>query len=93
MDPPSSSCAGTASLAGWTLHEIRIGFRPLADDNRPMLGPVPGVDNLLIGNGLGPSGLTIGPYAAYAPLRERLSVVDSRLRGNDVTPGSAPWRF
>ena len=50
-------------LASWTLHEIRIGFRPLADDHRPKLGPVPGVDNLLIGNGLGPSGLTMGPYS------------------------------
>src|SRR5262245_25682229 len=50
-------------LASWTLHEIRIGFRPLAHDNRPKLGPVPGVDNLLIGNGLGPSGLNMGPYS------------------------------
>jgi D-amino-acid dehydrogenase len=49
-------------LAYWTIHEIRIGFRPLAPDDRPKLGPVPGVDNLLIGNGLGPSGLTMGPY-------------------------------
>jgi D-amino-acid dehydrogenase len=28
-----------------------------------MLGSVPGIDHLLIGNGLGPSGLTMGPYA------------------------------
>jgi D-amino-acid dehydrogenase len=50
-------------LASWTIHEIRIGFRPVAHDERPKLGPVPGVDNLLIGNGLGPSGLTMGPYS------------------------------
>jgi D-amino-acid dehydrogenase len=50
-------------LASWTVHEIRIGFRPLAHDNRPKLGAVPGFDNLLIGNGLGPSGLTMGPYS------------------------------
>jgi D-amino-acid dehydrogenase len=50
-------------LAAWTIHEIRIGFRPLADDNRPMLGAMPGVEGMFIGNGLGPSGLTIGPYA------------------------------
>lgn len=50
-------------LADWTLHEIRIGFRPLADDGRPMLGAVTGIGNLFIGNGLGPSGLTIGPFA------------------------------
>ena len=50
-------------LAGWTLDEMRIGFRPLAADGRPMLGRAPGVDGLWIGNGLGPSGLTMGPYA------------------------------
>jgi len=50
-------------LAAWTIEEIRIGFRPLADDNRPMLGRAPGMENLLIGNGLGASGLTMGPYA------------------------------
>jgi D-amino-acid dehydrogenase len=50
-------------LASWTLHEIRIGFRPVAHDDRPKLGAVPGVDNLFVGNGLGPSGLTMGPYS------------------------------
>jgi D-amino-acid dehydrogenase len=49
-------------LATWTLHEIRIGFRPLADDNRPMIGGVRGIDGLFIANGLGASGLTMGPY-------------------------------
>jgi D-amino-acid dehydrogenase len=50
-------------LATWTLQEIRVGFRPMAPDDRPRLGPVPGVDNLLVGNGLGPSGLAMGPYS------------------------------
>lgn len=59
----NAGLAVAPGLAGWTLHEIRIGFRPLASDNRPMLGPVPGLDQLLVGNGLGASGLTIGPYA------------------------------
>ncbi len=58
----NAGLAVAPGLADWTLHEIRIGFRPLASDNRPMLGPVRGVDNLLIGNGLGASGLTMGPY-------------------------------
>ena len=48
-------------LGSWTLHEIRIGFRPLAHDTRPKLGRAPGIDNLFIGNGLGPSGLSMGP--------------------------------
>jgi D-amino-acid dehydrogenase len=50
-------------LASWTLDEIRIGFRPLADDFRPKLGRAPGIGNLVIGNGLGPSGLAMGPFS------------------------------
>ncbi len=59
----NAGLAVAPGLASWTLHEIRIGFRPVAHDDRPKLGAVPGVDNLLIGNGLGPSGLTMGPYS------------------------------
>jgi D-amino-acid dehydrogenase len=50
-------------LAPATLVETRIGFRPVGPDARPMLGRAEGLDGLVIGNGLGPSGLTIGPYA------------------------------
>jgi len=58
-----AALAVAPGLAAWTLHEIRIGFRPMAHDNRPILGPMPGLENVLIGNGLGPSGLTMGPYS------------------------------
>lgn len=50
-------------LADATLIETRIGFRPAGPDARPLLGSVPGVPGLLVGNGLGPSGLAIGPLA------------------------------
>jgi D-amino-acid dehydrogenase len=59
----NAGLAVAPGLAAWTLSEIRIGFRPLADDNRPKLGRAPGIDNLFVANGLGPSGLTMGPYA------------------------------
>lgn len=59
----NAGLAVAPGLASWTLHEIRIGFRPFAHDNLPMLGNVPGVDNLVIGNGLGPSGLAMGPFS------------------------------
>lgn len=59
----NAGLAVAPGLATWTLHEIRIGFRPLAQDNRPKLGRAPGFDNLLVGNGLGPSGLAMGPFA------------------------------
>jgi D-amino-acid dehydrogenase len=49
-------------LAPATLIETRVGFRPVSPDNRPMLGRA-ALDGLVIGNGLGPSGLTMGPYA------------------------------
>jgi D-amino-acid dehydrogenase len=68
----NAGLAVAPALAAWTLHEIRIGFRPLARDNRPMLGPVPGVDGLLVGNGLGPSGLTMGPYGGSLLARAAL---------------------
>ncbi len=50
-------------LAGATVLETRIGFRPAGKSIRPTLGEVPGVDGLFVGNGLWASGLTIGPYA------------------------------
>ncbi|WP_062013746.1 FAD-binding oxidoreductase [Aureimonas sp. AU4] len=50
-------------LANATHIETRIGFRPAAGTIRPILGRVPGMDGLVIGNGLGASGLTVGPFA------------------------------
>jgi D-amino-acid dehydrogenase len=50
-------------LATATIIETRVGFRPVGLGVRPLLGPIAGLDGLLIGNGLGPAGLTIGPFA------------------------------
>ena len=50
-------------LRNATLIETRVGFRPAGPSFVPMLGPVPGIDGLLIGNGLGAGGLTLGPMA------------------------------
>lgn len=46
-----------------TLIETRIGFRPATTGIRPMLGWVPNIEGLVLGNGLGAAGLTIGPLA------------------------------
>ncbi len=51
-------------LANATMIETRIGFRPMSPTGDPLLGKVAGIDGLFVGNGLGPSGLTLGPYAA-----------------------------
>ncbi len=43
--------------------ETRVGFRPVPSEVRPLLGWVPAVEGLAVGNGLGAAGLTIGPLA------------------------------
>jgi D-amino-acid dehydrogenase len=50
-------------LAAASYVETRVGFRPMGPDGLPLLGPVPGVDGLVVATGLGPTGLTMGPYA------------------------------
>jgi D-amino-acid dehydrogenase len=45
------------------LAEIRVGLRPLSADGLPILGPVPGVRNVLLATGHGPVGLQLGPYS------------------------------
>ncbi|MFD1361772.1 NAD(P)/FAD-dependent oxidoreductase [Lentibacillus salinarum] len=49
-------------LADSTVLEARVGFRPHTPGFLPVMGPLPGIDGLLIGNGLGSSGLTTGPF-------------------------------
>jgi len=50
-------------LAAATVLETRVGFRPAAPDMRPLLGCSGELGGLVIGNGLGAAGLTIGPFA------------------------------
>jgi D-amino-acid dehydrogenase len=50
-------------LADGTYLETRVGFRPMGPGIRPLLGPVPGLDGLILATGLGASGLTMGPLA------------------------------
>ncbi|MDG5789104.1 FAD-binding oxidoreductase [Evansella sp. AB-P1] len=49
-------------LKSCKLLETRVGFRPMTPGFLPVIGPVPHYDGLLIANGLGASGLTVGPY-------------------------------
>jgi D-amino-acid dehydrogenase len=59
-------------LAAARYLETRVGFRPMGPDPRPLLGPVPGVDGLVVAPGLGPTGLTLGPYAGAVAARAAL---------------------
>lgn len=45
-----------------TVIETRVGFRPFTPGFLPVFGAMPGVDGVLVANGLGASGLTVGPY-------------------------------
>ncbi|OZU87544.1 FAD-dependent oxidoreductase [Virgibacillus indicus] len=49
-------------LASGTHLETRVGFRPVAPGFLPVIGQLPGFNNLLLANGLGASGITMGPY-------------------------------
>lgn len=49
-------------LAEATYVGTKVGFRPFTPGSLPVIGRVPGLDNVLIANGLGASGLTSGPY-------------------------------
>lgn len=49
-------------LASGTILETRVGFRPFTGDSLPMFGKVSGVQGMFFANGLGATGLTMGPY-------------------------------
>ncbi|RSK57601.1 NAD(P)/FAD-dependent oxidoreductase [Bacillus canaveralius] len=49
-------------LSNATFVESRVGFRPFTPDFLPIIGEVPGYKGLLLANGLGASGLTVGPF-------------------------------
>jgi D-amino-acid dehydrogenase len=70
-------------LATATIIETRVGFRPVGRSVRPLLGDVPGLEGLLIGNGLGAAGLTIGPFAG-------MLLADAAM-GNDPPIDLAPF--
>lgn len=50
-------------LASATLAEVRIGLRPFSPDGLPVLGRAPGLTNVWLCTGHGPSGLTLGPVS------------------------------
>lgn len=49
-------------LADAAFTEARAGYRPYTPGFLPVIGSMPGHPNLLFANGLGASGLTVGPF-------------------------------
>ncbi|WHY74771.1 NAD(P)/FAD-dependent oxidoreductase [Fictibacillus enclensis] len=54
--------ATAPGLADAEFSEARTGFRPFTPGFLPVVGPIPGWEGLLFANGLGASGLTMGPF-------------------------------
>jgi D-amino-acid dehydrogenase len=56
-------------LADASMVETRVGFRPVSADGVPIVGPVPGIDGLVVATGLGAHGLTLGPVVGAIAAR------------------------
>lgn len=65
----TEALSAAPGLADATYLETRIGFRPVGPDIRPLLGHVAELPGLIIVNGLGASGLTMGPYVGSLAAR------------------------
>lgn len=60
----AEALAVAPGLAEATLAETRVGFRPASPDGRPLVGRLGAYPEVTVVSGFGPSGLTLGPYAA-----------------------------
>lgn len=65
-----------------TFTATKIGFRPVVPNFMPVIGAVPTVDNVWLVNGLGSSGLTVGPFLGS----ELAKVVTGETPTIDLTP-------
>jgi glycine oxidase ThiO len=50
-------------LADATFREVRVGLRPVSDDDVPILGPLPAAPNVHVATGHGANGLLLGPVS------------------------------
>jgi D-amino-acid dehydrogenase len=57
----------------------RVGLRPTSADDRPVVGAVPGWENVWVATGHGANGLLLGPYTA--------ALLAAELTGEPATPG------
>lgn len=72
-------------LADSTLQEVRVGFRPFTPGFLPVIGAIPEWKGLLTANGLGASGLTMGPFIGYQLAKLALDMeVDIDINDYDI---------
>ncbi len=70
-------------LRGATLREVRVGFRPATPDGLPLLGHIPGLQNVFIAAGHGATGLTLGPHTG--------SLTADLIRGEPISLDLRPY--
>ncbi|HTK14952.1 MAG TPA: FAD-dependent oxidoreductase, partial [Acidimicrobiia bacterium] len=70
-------------LASATLGEIRVGLRPTSPDDSPLLGALPGIDNVFVATGHGANGLLLGPVCG--------KLVADVVRGKDPQVDLQPF--
>jgi D-amino-acid dehydrogenase len=75
------------AIADAAIGATRVCARPRSRDERPLIGPVPGVDGLWIAAGHGPWGISTGPAAATL----LVDLLDGRRAS--PPPALAPDRF
>ena len=75
-------------LADATFLEVRVGLRPVSDDDLPLIGRLPGAERVLVAAGHGANGLLLGPVTG----RVIADVVADRTPPLDLAPFS-PARF
>ena len=67
---------------------MRVGLRPVSDDDLPVIGALPGADNVYVASGHGANGLLLGPVSG----RVIADLVGDRAPAVDLTSFS-PGRF
>ena len=67
-----------------TFLEVRVGLRPMSEDLLPILGPLPGVEQVYVDTGHGAEGLLLGPFSGRLIAR----LVCGRDPGFDLAPFS-----
>lgn len=77
-----------SGLADAALQEVRVGFRPFTPGFLPVMGAVPGWQGLVVGNGLGASGLTMGPFIG-SQLAKWVLGAETDIDWSDYDPAQA----
>ena len=75
-------------LADATFLEVRVGLRPVSDDDLPLVGPLPGAEHVHVAAGHGANGLLLGPVTG----RLVADVIGGRAPSIDLGPFT-PARF